>query len=214
MSGRRGSGSFGSRRTAGYAIGEDRTSPWLEAIAGIRGDHVPGWAPSPCRLPRGGQRSTRKFFVSHGASALLPSCGRPGRCRSRRTLEKRASADSERQARRSVGARARSVGRSRSVGRRGSVAGSEQAQSLRPSARMAGLGATAGVWRQPTSEDASRSSREPFSMVDGQPGSGVRACLPVSVCLLCVCAVGGWVWWVGLGTLGVTLNLDGQQGAL
>ena len=36
MSGRTGSGSFGSGRTAGYAIGEDRTSPWLEAIAGIR----------------------------------------------------------------------------------------------------------------------------------------------------------------------------------
>jgi hypothetical protein len=51
VSGRRGSGSFGSGRTAGYAIGEDRTSPWLEAIAGIRSDHVPGWAPSPCRLP-------------------------------------------------------------------------------------------------------------------------------------------------------------------
>jgi len=33
-----------------YAIGEDRTSPWLEAIAGIRGDHVPGWAPRLCRL--------------------------------------------------------------------------------------------------------------------------------------------------------------------
>jgi len=53
VSGRRGSGSFGSGRTAGYAyaIGEGRTSPWLEAIAGIRDDHVPGWAPSPCRLP-------------------------------------------------------------------------------------------------------------------------------------------------------------------
>ena len=34
MSGRGGSGSFGSGRTAGYAIGEGRTSPWLEAIAG------------------------------------------------------------------------------------------------------------------------------------------------------------------------------------
>ena len=34
VSGRRGSGSFGSDRTAGYAIGEERTSPWLEAIAG------------------------------------------------------------------------------------------------------------------------------------------------------------------------------------
>ena len=51
MSGRRGSGSFGSGRTAGYASGEDRTSPWLEAIAGIRSDCIPGWAPSPCRLP-------------------------------------------------------------------------------------------------------------------------------------------------------------------
>ena len=40
-SGRRGSGSFGSDRTAGYAIGEGRTSPWLEAIAGIRSDHIP-----------------------------------------------------------------------------------------------------------------------------------------------------------------------------
>eukprot|EP00964_Phaeocystis_antarctica_P114077 scaffold78037_cov73-Phaeocystis_antarctica.AAC.3 len=29
VSGRRGSGSFGSDRTAGYAIGEGRTSPWL-----------------------------------------------------------------------------------------------------------------------------------------------------------------------------------------
>ena len=29
-------GSFGSGRTAGYAIGEGRTSPWPEAIAGIR----------------------------------------------------------------------------------------------------------------------------------------------------------------------------------
>ena len=51
MSGRGGSGSFGSGRTAGYAIGEERTSPWLEAIAGIRSDRIPGWAPSPCRLP-------------------------------------------------------------------------------------------------------------------------------------------------------------------
>ena len=51
MSGRGGSGSFGSGRTAGYAIGEERTSPWLEAIAGIRSNRIPGWAPSPCRLP-------------------------------------------------------------------------------------------------------------------------------------------------------------------
>ena len=34
---------MGSVRTAGYAIGEGRTSPRLEAIAGIRSDHVPGW---------------------------------------------------------------------------------------------------------------------------------------------------------------------------
>eukprot|EP00964_Phaeocystis_antarctica_P010121 scaffold5543_cov39-Phaeocystis_antarctica.AAC.2 len=51
VSGRRGSGSFGSDRTAGYAIGEDRTSPWLEAIAGIRERPCPRLAPSPCRLP-------------------------------------------------------------------------------------------------------------------------------------------------------------------
>ena len=35
LSGRRSSGSFGSDRTAGYAIGEERTSPWLEAITGV-----------------------------------------------------------------------------------------------------------------------------------------------------------------------------------
>ena len=35
---------MGSGRTAGYAIGEDRTSPWLRAIAGICGDHAPGLA--------------------------------------------------------------------------------------------------------------------------------------------------------------------------
>ena len=45
----------GSGRTAGYAIGEGRTSPWLEAIAGIRGDHVQAGllfqdAPSDIRL--------------------------------------------------------------------------------------------------------------------------------------------------------------------
>jgi hypothetical protein len=33
------------------AIGEERTSPWLEAIAGIRSNRIPDWAPSPCRLP-------------------------------------------------------------------------------------------------------------------------------------------------------------------
>ena len=42
---------MGSVRTAGYAIGEDRTSPRLEAIAGIRQRSCPRLAPSPCRLP-------------------------------------------------------------------------------------------------------------------------------------------------------------------
>ena len=52
VSGRKGtSGSLGSGRSAGYAIGEGRTSPRLRAIAGIRSDRIPGWAPSPCRLP-------------------------------------------------------------------------------------------------------------------------------------------------------------------
>eukprot|EP00964_Phaeocystis_antarctica_P034033 scaffold19352_cov66-Phaeocystis_antarctica.AAC.3 len=44
ISGPRSSGSFGSDRTAGYAIGEGRTSPWLEApLQGSASDHVPGW---------------------------------------------------------------------------------------------------------------------------------------------------------------------------
>ena len=42
---------MGSVRTAGYAIGEGRTSPRLEAIAGIRQRPCPRLAPSPCRLP-------------------------------------------------------------------------------------------------------------------------------------------------------------------
>jgi hypothetical protein len=49
VSGRRGSGSFGSGRTAGYAIGEDH--PGWKPLQGSASDHVPGWAPSPCRLP-------------------------------------------------------------------------------------------------------------------------------------------------------------------
>ena len=51
-SGRRGSGSFGSDRTAGYAIGEDRTSPWLEAIAGIRERSCPRLGSKPVPAPR------------------------------------------------------------------------------------------------------------------------------------------------------------------
>jgi hypothetical protein len=50
--GRGGSGSFGSGRTAGYAIGEDRTSPWLEAIAGIRQRSCPRLGSKPVPAPR------------------------------------------------------------------------------------------------------------------------------------------------------------------
>ena len=52
MSGRGGSGSFGSGRTAGYAIGEGRTSPWLEAIAGIRQRPYPRLGSKPVPAPR------------------------------------------------------------------------------------------------------------------------------------------------------------------
>ena len=53
VSGRRSSGSFGSDRTAGYAIGEGRASPWLEAIAGIRERPCPRLGSKPVMaLPR------------------------------------------------------------------------------------------------------------------------------------------------------------------
>ena len=58
MSGRGGSGSFDSGRTAGYAIGEERTSTWLESIAGIHQQSYPRLGSnsptSPCRLPHVG----------------------------------------------------------------------------------------------------------------------------------------------------------------
>ena len=38
-------------RTAGYAIGEGRTSPWLRAIAGIRGVRIPGLAQARAGSP-------------------------------------------------------------------------------------------------------------------------------------------------------------------
>ena len=66
MSGRGGSGSFGSGRTAGYAIGEDRTSPWLEAIAGIRGDHVQAGLQARAGSPdplRGAVRTSARVFT-------------------------------------------------------------------------------------------------------------------------------------------------------
>ena len=66
MSGRRGSGSFGSGRTAGYAIGEDRTSPWLEAIAGIRERSCPRLGSKPVPAPR--TRSEVRASLSVGFS--------------------------------------------------------------------------------------------------------------------------------------------------
>ena len=52
MSCRASSGSFGSGRTAGYAIGEGRISPWLEAIAGIRERPYPRLGSKPVPAPR------------------------------------------------------------------------------------------------------------------------------------------------------------------
>ena len=80
-SGRRGSGSFGSDRTAGHAIGEGRTSPWLEAITGIRHDYVPGWVPSLCRLPGPVRRYVQKSpsgFHRHDCNKHPP--GAPDVC--------------------------------------------------------------------------------------------------------------------------------------
>ena len=66
VSGRRGSGSFGSDRTAGYAIGEGRTSPWLEAIAGIRERPYPRLGSKPVPAPR--TRSEVRASLSVGFS--------------------------------------------------------------------------------------------------------------------------------------------------
>ena len=50
---------MGSGRSAGYAVGEGRTSPRLGAMAGIRNGHVPGrlharaWLPVPVGLTGG-----------------------------------------------------------------------------------------------------------------------------------------------------------------
>ena len=42
---------MGSGRSAGFAIGEDRTSPGRAIKPGIRYDHVPGWL-KPVPAPR------------------------------------------------------------------------------------------------------------------------------------------------------------------
>ena len=70
MSGRTSSGSFGSGRTAGYAIGEDRTSPWLEAIAGIRQRSCPRLGSKPVPAPR--TRSEVRASLSVGFSPPRP----------------------------------------------------------------------------------------------------------------------------------------------
>ena len=75
MSGRRGSGSFGSGRTAGYAIGEERTSPWLEAIAGIRQRSCPRLGSKPVPAPR--TRSEVRASLSVGFSPPRPQQAPP-----------------------------------------------------------------------------------------------------------------------------------------
>ena len=70
MSGRRGSGSFGSGRTAGYAIGEGRTSPWLEAIAGIRERPYPRLGSKPVPAPR--TRPEVRCGLRHGFHRRCP----------------------------------------------------------------------------------------------------------------------------------------------
>jgi hypothetical protein len=72
VSGRGGSGSFGSGRTAGCAIGEDRTSPWLEAIAGIRQRPYPRLGSKPVPAPRTRyevRASLRRVFTAATATS-------------------------------------------------------------------------------------------------------------------------------------------------
>ena len=77
VSGRRSSGSFGSGRTAGYAIGEDRTSPWLEAIAGIRERSCPRLGSKPVPAPR--TRPEVWCGLRHGFSPAMPATQAPFR---------------------------------------------------------------------------------------------------------------------------------------
>ena len=77
MSGRTGSGSFGSGRTAGYAIGEERTSPWLEAIAGIRERSYPRLGSKPVPAPR--TRPEAWCGLRHGFSPAVPATQAPFR---------------------------------------------------------------------------------------------------------------------------------------
>jgi hypothetical protein len=75
VSGRGGSGSFGSGRTAGYAIGEGRTSPWLEAIAGIRERPYPrlGSKPVPAPRTRSEVRASLRRVLTAATATSTPS---------------------------------------------------------------------------------------------------------------------------------------------
>ena len=77
VSGRKGtSGSLGSGRSAGYAIGEDRTSPCRAIKPGIRGDHVPGLAQARAGSPdpsRGTCKSQRRAFTDTRLQRAPPS---------------------------------------------------------------------------------------------------------------------------------------------
>ena len=66
VSGREARGSLGSGRSAGCAIGEDRTSPCRAIKPGIRADHVPGSAQARAGSPdpsRGTCKSQRRAFT-------------------------------------------------------------------------------------------------------------------------------------------------------
>ena len=77
VSGRKGtSGSLGSGRSAGYAIGEERTSPRQRAIAGIRSDRIPGLAQARAGSPdpsRGTCKSQRRAFTDTRPQRAPPS---------------------------------------------------------------------------------------------------------------------------------------------
>ena len=74
-------GSLGSGRSAGCAIGEDRTSPRLGAMAGIRSGRIPGglhalaWLPGPLTAR---ERSARRVFTRSDRSQRAASGARKG----------------------------------------------------------------------------------------------------------------------------------------
>ena len=75
MSGRRGSGSLGSGRPAGYAIGEERTSPCRAIKPGIRHNRIPGSAQARAGSPdpsRGTCRPQRRALTDTRPAASTP----------------------------------------------------------------------------------------------------------------------------------------------